>query len=579
LALDADGSFSIAGEKDMKKTVVLSTVLVVLVAGLLYFVVFREPATAEQECVCSNGTVRVQNCRVDGSGCEPCECIEYTIWCDPDTDLCWQDPQREAYNYEDIGLTAKATIQYCDELVLGGYDDWRLPAIKELRSLLAGSPDTEAGGDCPVDADCTFMDSWTASCMGRALGKGPGVNGCYLKDGLTGTCDRPDAYSAGHFLEVWAIESASDDERWIASIMPDIGGVCFNHVCSVGDVRCVRSAPSEPVRCAEEADCTPGATRKCECEGYQQPPGAQVCDESGDCWGPCECTGYTRNPEISPECYNNICPESDKLELTIDLPEGAELPFEAHMLIAFLYDAKRWEFPPGRPPEGGTDYNQIIKPGMPPYKMSVPACTYYGEYVLEGDYQLYIHLQLREKFPPVPLAADYYWGNNQEAFTFPLNGSEHQGAGLKVDITLESVGEASCPDATPVRCSDGACVADASECASCGDGKPVPDDTQVLTCRYKSSFVDDNCADFPIDQGWIAADVESFCKGQQGADASTVVVSQGKSCMVEKGMTSDSKRCATDDSGKEWYAYGVPSFVCSTIMGGENQSGPFCEEY
>jgi hypothetical protein len=65
----------------------------------------------------------------------------------------------------------------------------------------------------------------------------------------------------------------------------------------------------------------------------------------------------------------------------------------------------------------------------------------------------------------------------------------------------------------------------------------------------------------------------------QGADASSVVVTQGNSCMVEKGMTSDSKRCATDESDKKWYAYGVPSFVCSTIMGGENQSGPFCEEY
>jgi len=567
------------GEMDMKKGVILSTALLLLTAIILYFAILEKPATTTQKCVCSDGTVHTQDCRVDGKGCEPCECTKYTIWYDPDTDLCWQDPQREAYNYDDIGLTTKAAVQYCDELVLGGYDDWRVPTITELRTLIAGNPDTEVGGACPIDEDCTFMESWDPSCIGSAFGKGPGVNGCYLKEGLTGTCDKPDVYSAGHYLEVWAIESASDDERWIASIMPEIGGVCFNHLCSVGDVRCVRSAPSEPVTCAEQDECTPGATRKCQCEGYQQPAGAQVCDESGDCWGPCECTGYTRNPEISPECYNNICPESDKLELTIDLPEGTKLPFEPHMLIAFFYDAKRWEFPPGRPPDGGTDFNQIIKPGMPPYKMSVPACTYYGEYSLEGDYHLYIHLQLREKFPPIPLAADYYWGNKQKPFTFPLNGSEHQAAGLKVDITLESVAQASCPDDRPVRCSDGNCVADASECANCGEGKPVPDDTQVLTCRYKSSFADDNCADFPTNQGWTASDVDNFCKGLQGADASTVVVTQGNSCMVEKGMSSDSKRCVIDESGKKWYAYGVPSFVCSTIMRGENQSGPFCEEY
>jgi hypothetical protein len=122
-------------------------------------------------------------------------------------------------------------------------------------------------------------------------------------------------------------------------------------------------------------------------------------------------------------------------------------------------------------------------------------------------------------------------------------------------------------------------VKETSECAGCGEGKPVPDDSQVLTCRYVSTFVDNNCADFPINQGWTSAEVEAFCKGQQGADASTVVVTQGKSCMVEKGMTGDSTRCVTDESGKTWSAYGVPGFVCSTFMGGKNQSGPFCEEY
>jgi hypothetical protein len=256
-----------------------------------------------------------------------------------------------------------------------------------------------------------------------------------------------------------------------------------------------------------------------------------------------------------------------------------ELPYEPHMLIAFLYDATRWEFPPSRPPDGGNHHNQVINPGMPPYTMSVPACTYYGEFSLEGEYQLYIHLQMVEKFPPIPLRADYYWGNKQAPFTFPLNGSEHQAASQKVQITLESVGRADCPDDKPIKCSDGTCVADTAECASCGEGKPIPDDSQVLTCRWESTFVDSNCADFPINQGWTRSEVESFCKSQQGADASTIVLTQGRSCMVEKGMTSDSKRCVAEESGKTWYGYGVPGFVCSTFVGGSNESGPFCDEY
>ena len=47
---------------------------------------------------------------------------KYTVVCDPDTDLCWQDPQREAYNYEDQGVRAFEADQYCEELVLGGFD-------------------------------------------------------------------------------------------------------------------------------------------------------------------------------------------------------------------------------------------------------------------------------------------------------------------------------------------------------------------------------------------------------------------------------------------------------------------------
>jgi hypothetical protein len=564
----------------MKVETVISSILILLFVCLVsLFSCKKQIATEEKECFCSDGRVSVQDCRVDGSGCESCECAQYSIWCDPDTKLCWQDPQREAFNYDDIGVTAKEAIQYCEELMLGGYDDWRIPTITELRSLLAGTPETLPGGPCPVDADCTFMDSWDPSCIGSAFGKGPGVDGCYLKEGLTGTCNKPDRFSAGHYLEIWALESATDDERWISSIMPEIGGVCFNHTCSVGDVRCVRGTPSDPVTCVEQSDCSPGDTRKCECKGYQQPPGAQVCNDEGTCWGPCECTGHTRDPQITPECYNDICPRSDKLELTIDIPEGMEIPSEPHMLIAFLYDADRWEFPPSRPPDGGNQHDQIIKPGMPPYQMTVPACTYYGEYSLNGNYQIYIHLQMVEKFPPIPVTGDYYWGNKQPPFTFPLSGSEHQATSRAVQITLEPVGQGDCPDDKPIKCSDGTCVKETSECAGCGEGKPVPDDSPVLTCRYVSTFVNDNCADFPINQGWTSAEVEAFCKGQQGADASTVVVTQGKSCMVEKGMTSDSKRCVTDESGKTWYAYGVPGFVCSTFMGGENQSGPFCEEY
>jgi len=308
-----------------------------------------------------------------------------------------------------------------------------------LRTLVDGNPDTEDGGACPVDADCTFLESWDFACMGSTLHEGPGGNGCYMVDEITGTCDKPDIYSAGHYLETWAKESATDEEGWIACVMFDIAGVCFNHICSLGEVRCVRDSPTDPITCEETVPCEPGETRKCTCEGYEQPAGAQVCAADGKCWGPCECTGHTRDPAITPECDNDVCDSCDKLKLTIDIPEGESLPQEPYMLIAFFYDAEKWEGVPSRPPEGGTYYNQRIDPGMPPYEMTVPACTYYGEYCLEGGYQLYIHLQLVEKFPPIPLVGDYWWGKDQPPFTFPFDGESHKGTVIQKEITLSPV--------------------------------------------------------------------------------------------------------------------------------------------
>ncbi len=84
------------------------------------------------------------------SDCGKYVASEYTVVCDPDTPLCWQDPQREAYNYDDIGVRAFEADQYCSELILGGFEDWRVPTIAEIRSITAGFPGTETGGACPI---------------------------------------------------------------------------------------------------------------------------------------------------------------------------------------------------------------------------------------------------------------------------------------------------------------------------------------------------------------------------------------------------------------------------------------------
>ncbi len=126
------------------------------------------------------------------------------------------------------------------------------------------------------------------------------------------------------------------------------------------------------------------------------------------------------------------------------------------------------------------------------------------------------------------------------------------------------------------------CEAPPATSADAGEGSDcAPDDAQVLSCRYASQFEANNCADFPVAQGWDASTVESHCAAQQGADASTVAVVQDNSCLAERGPSAGSSRCQAVQDGKTWYAYGTPDFVCSSFISGSQglSSGPFCDPY
>ncbi|MCG7853270.1 MAG: hypothetical protein MIO92_12180, partial [Methanosarcinaceae archaeon] len=185
-----------------------------------------------------------------------------------------------------------------------------------------------------------------------------------------------------------------------------------NHIHSYADVRCVRNAPTPPVTCEDDPseECVPGETRQCTASNGKT--GAQVCADNGLCFGPCESTAFTPSPPIT-----DICDECDQITLTIKVPE--KLTVKPIQVMAFLYelDDAEWTFPPMRPPDGGTEDNQMMDPDIDvdkPLVMTVPACTYYRENCIAGEFYLVVLLLNEEKMPPFPADGEYAWGMTQE---------------------------------------------------------------------------------------------------------------------------------------------------------------------
>jgi len=395
-----------------------------------------------QKCFCPDGTISVQNFKEDEPGFEKCQCAYYSVWCDPATDICWQDPQKDYLTPDYPGIVSYDAERYCEELVALGYDDWSLPDIDQLRSLIRGNPDTEyPSGSCPMWTGSSLEDGQDRSCGGLPDGEGPGIEGCYWPDVLNGSCHRPDPATHGiHPLEYWAVGAASNTADWIASALFDIGAVTYNHINSLGEVRCIRKEPTVPILCDETPSieaCMPSTTR--ECSATNGKTGAQVCSASGDCWSPCESTSFDPTPPSA-----DVCNQCEQMILTINVPE--ELPAPPTQIMAFWYKSEGWTGLPMGPPTGGTDDNVILNPDIAlgkPYIMTLPSCTYYRENCLSGDYQLFVGLYLSDDFPPLLKDGDYNWGVDLfEEGRFTLGGDSQQIRYF--ELTLEKCVGGSC---------------------------------------------------------------------------------------------------------------------------------------
>ncbi len=103
------------------------------------------------------------------------------VWHDSTSNLIWQNPpDPEMMHY----YKAK---RYCNSLTLGGFNDWSLPTISELRSLIRNWPETMTGGTCGVSDICFDWECMGCSECGNYTGTRYPID-CYWPDEMEGEC-------------------------------------------------------------------------------------------------------------------------------------------------------------------------------------------------------------------------------------------------------------------------------------------------------------------------------------------------------------------------------------------------------
>ena len=157
---------------------------------------------------------------------------------DPTTGLSWQSIPAAS------DMTWQPAVDYCNALSLAGFDDWRLPTIDELRSVIRGCAGTVTGGACGVTAGCLTEACRNAdpSCVaGCTAASGP-TDSCYWEGGLVGGCTT---------IPYWSSSERADDTSYAWFVEFGTAQVSDGHKTG-GNPR--------KVRCVRGGDRCPGAS-------------------------------------------------------------------------------------------------------------------------------------------------------------------------------------------------------------------------------------------------------------------------------------------------------------------------------
>ena len=96
---------------------------------------------------------------------------------DSSSGLIWSARSSSSYTWSNA-------VSYCDNLTEGGYSDWHLPNINELRTLIKNCAGSQTGGSCAVqDPSCLSSSCYSSSCYCSYMENNGGY---YSKLGDTG---------------------------------------------------------------------------------------------------------------------------------------------------------------------------------------------------------------------------------------------------------------------------------------------------------------------------------------------------------------------------------------------------------
>ena len=209
--------------------------------------------------------------------------------------LCWMyDTAANELNFADA-------TDHCENLVLDGYDDWRLPIIDELRMVVDGCASQEFDGSCgvtdPICLDSSCDDTGCSSCT-------PDNYLAPFLSGSTGTTISASGDGSGLY---WAV-------RYVNAYMFRRG------TASTNNVRCVRNSGTTGCTDSDgdgvcdaddicpgfddlldaDGDGTPDDCDLCPMDNPDDPDGNGICGDQGSVSG---CTG----PNVAEDAANGLC--------------------------------------------------------------------------------------------------------------------------------------------------------------------------------------------------------------------------------------------------------------------------------